>query len=57
MVVKAIINAVGKGAPKPKKFPPGSEFSKQEANTLLEEAQKKLRRLKLMKLNQLIQLS
>ena len=45
MVVKAIINAVGKGAPKPKKFPPGSEFSKQEANTLLEEAQKKIEKI------------
>ena len=41
----AIINAVGKGAPKPKKFPPGSEFSKQEANTLLEEAQKKIEKI------------
>ena len=28
MVVKAIINALGKGVPKPKKFPPGSKFKK-----------------------------
>ena len=30
MVVKAIINALGKGVPKPKKFPQGSEFEKKK---------------------------
>ena len=45
MVVKAIITALGKGAPKPKKFPPGSEFTKQESKTLLEEAQKKVEKI------------
>ena len=42
MVVKAIINALGKGVPKPKKFPPGSEFKKTESETLLQDAQKKV---------------
>lgn len=42
MVVKAIINAIGKGAPKPKTFPKGTKFKKQEAQTLLEDAQVKI---------------
>ena len=45
MVVKAIINAVGKGAAKPKKFPPGSEFSKSESQTLLKDAQKQVEKI------------
>ena len=45
MVLKAIINAVGKGAPKPKKFPPGSEFSKTDTDTLLQDSQKKIEKI------------
>ena len=45
MVVKAIINAVGKGAAKPKKFPPGSEFKKNESQTLLKDAQKQVEKI------------
>ena len=45
MVVKAIINALGKGVPKPKKFPPGSKFEKKEAETLLQDAQKKVEKI------------
>ena len=45
MVVKAIINALGKGVPKPKKFPPGSEFKKTESETLLQDAQKKVEKI------------
>ena len=37
MVVKAIINAIGKS--KPKKFPKGSKFTKEQSETLLEETQ------------------
>ena len=46
MVVKAIINAIGKSKPKPKKFPIGTEkFTKQESKTLLEEAQGKIEKI------------
>ena len=45
MVVKAIINALGKGVPKPKKFPQGSEFKKTESETLLQDAQKKVEKI------------
>ena len=45
MVVKAIINALGKGVPKPKKFPPGSEFKKNESQTLLKDAQKQVEKI------------
>ena len=45
MVVKAIINAIGK-TNKPKKFPIGTEkFTKQESQTLLEEAQGKIEKI------------
>ncbi|WP_435149975.1 hypothetical protein ACIJYB_03965 [Candidatus Pelagibacter bacterium nBUS_44] len=45
MVVKAIINAIGK-TNKPKKFPIGTEkFTKQESKTLLEEAQGKIEKI------------
>ena len=47
MVVKAIINAIGKGKAKPPKFPEGTKFTKQDSQTLLEEAQVKLIRLML----------
>ena len=42
MVVKAIINAIGKTKPKPKTFPEGSKFTKEQSQTLLEEAQIKI---------------
>ena len=42
MVVKAIINAIGKGKAKPPKFPEGTKFTKQDSQTLLEEAQVKI---------------
>ena len=42
MVVKAIINAIGKSKPKPVKFPEGTKFTKQDSQTLLEEAQVKI---------------
>ena len=51
MVVKAIINALGKGVPKPKKFPPGSKFEKKEAETLLQDAQKKVEKIEAKELN------
>jgi hypothetical protein len=45
MVVKAIINAIGKSN-KPKPFPVGTEkFTKQESQTLLEEAQGKIEKI------------
>ena len=44
-IVKAIVNAAGKGTPKPKKFPPGSEFTKTDQETLLQEAQKKVEQI------------
>ena len=44
-IVKAIVNAAGKGGPKPKKFPPGSEFTKTDQETLLQEAQKKVEKI------------
>ena len=45
MVVKAIINAIGKSN-KPKKFPIGTEkFTKEESKTLLEEAQGKIEKI------------
>ena len=48
MVVKAIINAVTKGASKqkPRMFPEGTEkFTKEQATTLLEEGQKKIEQI------------
>jgi len=46
MVVKAIINAIGKSKVKPKEFPIGTEkFTKQESKTLLEEAQGKIEKI------------
>jgi len=46
MVVKAIINAIGKNKVKPKEFPIGTEkFTKQESKTLLEEAQGKIEKI------------
>ena len=46
MVVKAIINAIGKNKVKPKEFPIGTEkFTKQESQTLLEEAQGKIEKI------------
>jgi predicted metal-dependent hydrolase len=46
MVVKAIINAIGKNKVKPKQFPIGTEkFTKQESKTLLEEAQGKIEKI------------
>jgi hypothetical protein len=45
MVVKAIINSIGKSN-KPKQFPIGTEkFTKQESKTLLEEAQEKIEKI------------
>ena len=45
MVVKAIINAIGK-TNKPKKFPIGTEkFTKEETKSLLEEAQTKIEKI------------
>ena len=45
MVVKAIINAIGK-TNKPKKFPIGTEkFTKEETKSLLEEAQGKIEKI------------
>jgi len=41
-MLKIILNSLGKGAPKPKKFPAGSKFNKQEAETLLQDAQIKI---------------
>ncbi len=46
MVVKAIINAIGKSKVKPKQFPEGTEkFTKDETKTLLEEAQGKIEKI------------
>ena len=46
MVVKAIINAIGKSKVKPPEFPIGTEkFTKQESKTLLEEAQGKIEKI------------
>ena len=45
MVVKAIVKALGKDVSKPKKFPPGSEFSKTDTDTLLQESQKKIEKI------------
>ena len=46
MVIKAIINAIGKSKVKPKKFPIGTEkFTKDETQTLLEEAQGKIEKI------------
>ena len=43
MVVKAIINAIGKNKPKPKIFPEGTQkFTKDETDTLLEQSQSKI---------------
>ena len=43
MVVKAIINAIGKNKPKPKVFPEGTKkFTKDETDTLLEQSQSKI---------------
>ena len=43
MVVKAIINAIGKNKPKPKLFPEGTQkFTKDETDTLLEQSQSKI---------------
>ena len=43
MVVKAIINAIGKS--KPKKFPDGSKFKRDQVDTLLEETQSKVEKI------------
>ena len=52
MVVKAIINSIGKSN-KPKQFPIGTEkFTKQESKTLLEEAQEKIEKYKVEKQRQ-----
>jgi len=46
MVVKAIINAIGKSKPKPPVFPSGTKkFTKQESRTLLEDAQKRIEKI------------
>ena len=46
MVVKAIINAIGKSKVKPPEFPIGTKkFTKQESKTLLEEAQGKIEKI------------
>jgi len=46
MVVKAIINAIGKSKVKPPEFPIGTKkFTKQESKTLLEEAQSKIEKI------------
>ena len=43
MVVKAIINAIGKNKPKPRVFPEGTKkFTKDETDTLLEQSQEKI---------------
>ena len=43
MVVKAIINAIGKNKVKPKEFPIGTQkFTKDETDTLLEQSQSKI---------------
>ena len=43
MVVKAIINAIGKNKPKPRVFPEGTKkFTKDETDTLLEQSQSKI---------------
>ena len=47
MVVKAIINAIGKNKPKPKLFPEGTKkFTKDETDTLLEQSQEKIESIK-----------
>ena len=52
MVVKAIINAIGKSKPKPRPFPEGTEkFTKDETKTLLEEAQVKVDKIESGKSN------
>ena len=48
MVVKAIINAIGKSKVKPPKFPEGTKFTKQDSQTLLEEAQVKIDEINLI---------
>ena len=46
MVVKAIINAIGKNKVKPPEFPIGTKkFTKDESKTLLEEAQNKIEKI------------
>ena len=47
MVVKAIINAIGKNKVKPKEFPLGTKkFTKDETDTLLEQSQEKIESIK-----------
>ena len=47
MVVRAIINAIGKNKPKPKLFPEGTKkFTKDETDTLLEQSQEKIESIK-----------
>ena len=48
MVVKAIINAIGKA--KPKKFPDGTKFKRNQVDTLLEETQGKVDKINAGKL-------
>ena len=45
MVVKAIINAIGKGKAKPPKFPEGTKYTKQDSQTLLQDAQVKIEKI------------
>ena len=45
MVVKAIINALGKGVTKPKNFRQAANLKKKEAETLLQDAQKKVEKI------------
>lgn len=45
MVAKSIAKILGGGKPKPKQFPEGSKFNKEEAQTLLQEAQKKVEKI------------
>ena len=45
MVVKAIINAIGKGKAKPPKFPEGTKFTKDQSQTLLQDAQIKIEKI------------
>ena len=45
MVVKAIINAIGKGKAKPVKFPDGTKFTKYQSQTLLQDAQIKIEKI------------
>ena len=50
MVVKAIINAIGKSKPKPIEFPKGSKFTKEQSKSLLEETQSKVEKINAGKL-------